>query len=74
MRVAARAPSGGVEELTAFRDSRVRGVDRERISIPAVKLFTPAPDRRIVRVEGSWERWVKTVRSSSHMLEEKTAG
>ncbi len=68
MRVAARAPSGGVEELAAFWDSRVRGVDWERISMPAVKPFGPAPDKRIVRVEESWERWSKTVRSSSHML------
>ena len=51
------------EEGTSTPDSEATWT-----SSPVVKALEPAPERTMARVDGSWERWSKMERSSSHIL------
>lgn len=66
--VAIRAGSGGGSAFEGLEKAMGLVVEAAVVSRPVVKARGPAPERMIARVEGSVERWLKIVGSSSHML------
>ncbi len=69
-RAAMRAGSGECSAFEGLEKAMGLVVEAAVVSRPAVKARGPAPERIMARVEGSLERWLKIVGSSSHMLYE----